>query len=198
MILKFSPWHCHGPCDRHGSTRHNRLPLSFGGASGRRTTENSETIGYLSLGEASGRRATEKSVIRGKCGILRGIRFPLKIFLATCAKMLYNSCRTAMLPVREHRKKLSWRWNRVNIHHFRRLHWAPRPAAGIKAVVHAGNLIISAPFHQMSLLDIAAGSQHKTLIAINKAPPIVGTETLNLSQWSGWRPKTHSHCRDNC
>ena len=26
----------------------------------------------------------------------------------------------------------------------------------------------------------------------------VGTETLNLSQWSGWRPKTHSHCRINC
>lgn len=27
---------------------------------------------------------------------------------------------------------------------------------------------------------------------------MVGTETLNLFQWSGWRPKTHSHCRINC
>ena len=26
----------------------------------------------------------------------------------------------------------------------------------------------------------------------------VGTETLNLFQWSGWRPKTHSHCGINC
>ena len=27
---------------------------------------------------------------------------------------------------------------------------------------------------------------------------MVGTETLNLFQRSGWRPKTHSHCRINC
>ena len=27
---------------------------------------------------------------------------------------------------------------------------------------------------------------------------VVGTETLNLFQRSGWRPKTHSHCRINC
>ena len=27
---------------------------------------------------------------------------------------------------------------------------------------------------------------------------MVGAETLNLFQRSGWRPKTHSHCRINC
>ena len=27
---------------------------------------------------------------------------------------------------------------------------------------------------------------------------MVGPETKNLSQRSGWRPKTHSHCRINC
>lgn len=27
---------------------------------------------------------------------------------------------------------------------------------------------------------------------------MVGTETLNLFQRSGWRPKTHFHCRINC
>jgi len=27
---------------------------------------------------------------------------------------------------------------------------------------------------------------------------MVGTETLNLFQWSGWRPKTHSNYRINC
>ena len=36
-----------------------------------------------------------------------------------------------MLPVREHRKKLCWKWDRINTHTKRHFNWMSRPAAGI-------------------------------------------------------------------
>ena len=35
-------------------------------------------------------------------------------------------------------------------------------------------------------------------IVRNRDNYMVGPETKNLSQRSGWRPKTHSYCRINC
>ena len=45
-----------------------------------------------------------------------------------------------MLPMREHREKLGWKWDRVNTHVKWHLDWMPRPAAGINCCSPCGGL----------------------------------------------------------
>lgn len=70
-----------------------------------------------------------------------------------------------MFPVREHRKKSCWIWDRITTHNIWYLNWMPRPAAGSKGRSPGRGLNYSCSTCVLQL-GTAAGDQQKTLFPV--------------------------------